>query len=90
MAFSTEVRELAFKMHHHFCGCAPECGLLANEVHHQLANTKPNRKRFPLFIDSIFNACAVNHECHMRAFPLPRIGTNEAEAYEEYLKGVSK
>lgn len=36
------------------------------ELHHRLHNTKPNRKRYPLFINSIFNLWWVSHYWHMK------------------------
>lgn len=37
-----------------------------SEVHHRLHNTKPNRKRYPHFINSIFNLWWVSHYWHMQ------------------------
>lgn len=87
MAFNRETRELAFRIAHGYCQHSNDCAERANEIHHKLSNTQVNRRRFPLFIDSIFNACPINHGCHMGK-PLPRIREHEAEIYEEYLRGL--
>ena len=34
------------------------------DLHHTLHNTKPNRKKFPLLIHSIFNLQLVHHSCN--------------------------
>lgn len=39
------------------------------ELHHaRIHDTRPARKRYPLFVDSIFNVLGVSHGAHM-AFP---------------------
>ena len=38
----------------------------ATDVHHRLHNTKPNRKVFPLFINSVFNLWLVNNDLHLQ------------------------
>lgn len=39
------------------------------ELHHtHIHNTKPNRKRYPLLLNSLWNLYGVNHHYHM-AFP---------------------
>ena len=82
--FSVEVRELAIYMSGGYCMCTPSCGKKLTEFHHKLSNTKGNRKKFPLFIDSLANCCPINRDCHMTK-PLPRIREREALAYEGYL-----
>ena len=36
-----------------------------DEIHHRLANTEPNRGRFPRLIHSLLNLSPVNHRLHM-------------------------
>lgn len=39
---------------------------MPHEIHHaRCHNTKVNRRRYPLFVDSLFNLVAVNHDWHM-------------------------
>ena len=86
--FSEEVREIAMTyLSGGFCMCSPSCNRRATEFHHKLANTKGNREKFPLFLQSIFNCCPINHDCHMSK-GLPRILEREAVAYERYLKSI--
>ena len=41
-------------------------------MHHKhVANTKCNRKAFPLFVDSVWNLVLVDHDAHMSK-PLPK------------------
>ena len=84
MSFPARVRELAYRLGHGYCNCRKDCVKKATQVHHKLPDTKPNRKRFPLFLNSIFNACPINHDCHLTK-PLPTVTEEEAEVYEEYL-----
>jgi hypothetical protein len=87
MPFKGIVRQQSFRLFFGYCGCSKECGEKATQLHHKLSDTIINRKRFPLFIDSVFNACPINHNCHLTK-PLPKISEHEAEVYEEYLEGV--
>ena len=42
------------------------------DMHHRhVENTRTNRKKFPLFVDSIFNLCLVDSNAHMSK-PLPK------------------
>lgn len=80
-----KTRELAFDKANGFCMCRPNCFKKADEIHHMLSNTKVNKQKFPLFIESVFNLCPVNHDCHMSGF-VPRIKDHEAQAYEKWLE----
>lgn len=48
------------------CAIAAAAGSMAQitELHHRLHNTKVNREKYPLFIDSVFNLVAVNYNYH--------------------------
>ncbi len=89
MTFSPETRALAVRLGNGYCQCSVGCTESAQEIHHKLANTKVNQKLFPLFIQSVFNACPINHGCHMTK-PLPRISAHKAGIYEEYLQSIRK
>ncbi len=39
--------------------------------HHHVANTRTNRKKFPLFVHSVLNLCLVDSNAHMSK-PLPK------------------
>jgi hypothetical protein len=85
MTFSQKVRELALRMSHGRCQCSPSCIKPVTEFHHKMANTKVNQRLYPIFLQSIFNCCAIAHSCHMEGRG-PKIRDNEASAYEEYLE----
>jgi len=87
MPFPPSVRKLAYRLGFGYCMCSPDCQKKATQIHHKLPDTKPNRRCFPLFINSIFNACPINHDCHLTK-PLPKISSQEAEVYEGYMKGA--
>lgn len=83
--FSQRTRQLALESSNGKCQCSKECALVANQMHHKVANTKVNNVLYPLFIHSIFNCCPINADCHSSK-PLPRIRDNEAAAFESFLE----
>ena len=80
-----KVRMLAFQLSNGYCMCSEDCTEKADQLHHTLANTKINKKKFPLFVDSIFNLCPINSGCHLTK-PVPRIREQQAILYEQYLQ----
>ena len=62
---------------------------MAEELHHtHLHNTKPNRKRYPMLIDSLWNLTAVSHRAHMERpswAPWPRWSLLECDRREAFL-----
>lgn len=84
-----KTRELAFNLGHGYCMCSKGCTKRATEIHHKLPNTKPNKSKFPLFIESIFNLCPINNCCHLNGI-IPKIGWHEAAIYEEWLRNYVK
>lgn len=58
----------------------------AEELHHTgVHNTKVNRRMYPLYIHSLWNLLAVNHECHMQRGSFGRISYLEAAKREAFL-----
>ncbi len=83
--FSEQVRYDENKAHHGFCR-VKDCVERVHSYHHRLPNTQPNRKKFPLFIQSPFNCAALcfdHHEGHATAGV--DITDLEAEVYERFL-----
>ena len=81
-----EVREMVFRGQLGYCygsGCLEK----AVELHHRVANTKPNKKFFPLFIDSPFNLVGLCKKCHEH-YKEHNITPDMAIVYEEYLRRV--
>ena len=62
-------------------GCA-----LPEELHHRLHNTKVNRRLYPLFINSVWNLYAVNHNYHMMYGSFGNISVLEAGKREAFLQ----
>ena len=59
---------------------------ICTELHHKLHNTKVNRKKYPLFIHSLLNLVAVNHDMHMAHPSYAKISNLQAGKYEAFLK----
>jgi hypothetical protein len=83
-------RQFTFMIRHqHFnCAIAASQGAYApvTELHHKLANSRVNRSRFPLLIDSLFNLVAVNHGYHMANGSFQRMSVLEACKREAFLE----
>jgi hypothetical protein len=57
------------------------------DLHHRMRNTKGNRKRYPLLIDSIENLEAVHHTCHIDHHgSCGKLTDLEAEAIEKMMR----
>ena len=70
--------------------CVTDCTHQASEAHHALPNTKVNNKKYPLFINSVFNirpVCKKHHE-HYTMHPELRVSERLATVYEQALKEV--
>ncbi len=87
--FSQQTRSLAVRIGNGYCQCSVGCVKPAQELHHKLANTKVNQKLYPVFLQSIFNACPISRNCHASK-PLPRVREHEAAIFEEYLTNLRK
>ncbi len=55
-------------------------------LHHRLSRSKWAKKKFPLFIDSVWNLMAVNHDWHMKWPGFGRISFIEANDREAFLE----
>lgn len=88
--FSQEVRDLILNAYNYYC-CVDGCVNRAEEIHHALHNTKLNQKKYPLFIQSIFNARPICKSCHERYSQFKgqlEVTEKQADAYEKYLKSL--
>jgi hypothetical protein len=56
------------------------------ELHHRCHRVGWAVKRFPLFIDSVWNLMAVNHDAHMQWPSFGKISYEEAERREKFLQ----
>lgn len=57
------------------------------DLHHRLRNTQGNRKKYPLFMDSILNLEAVHHGCHINHHgKCGKMSLLQAELAEKYLR----
>ena len=70
------------------CPIAKEQGEIArvDALHHRHHQTKWARKKFPLFIDSMFNLMPVNNAYHLIRGSYGRISELQAMKYEMFLQ----
>lgn len=83
--FSEEVKQQVYEMQNGYCftiGCINKI----HSVHHKLQDTKYNEKKFPLFLNSVFNAIGLCYDCHKQKQHLYRVTEKIAEVYEEFLR----
>jgi hypothetical protein len=57
-----------------------------DSLHHLCHNTKVNRKRYPLFIDSLLNLMPVSSHYHLKNPSYGKIMDRQAEKYERFLE----
>lgn len=82
--FNNEIKEQLLNCYNGYCsiqGCLNK----ANSVHHMLKNSAYNRKKYPLFVHSIFNAKLLCEYHHTQKQFLFKINDREAQMYEDYL-----
>jgi len=60
------------------------------DLHHMLSKTKHNKKKFPLFIDSLLNLRILHSACHLTKIGGYRIRERQAQKYEDFLKKHEK
>jgi hypothetical protein len=80
--FSAEVKQEVMDAYYGFCWL---CQNKATEVHHRLSNSISHKAMFPLFLNSIFNAAALDRDCHINGKHVLDIPNKLAMAYEVYL-----
>ena len=56
------------------------------DLHHGMHNSKWARKKFPLFINSLFNLFLVHHDEHMKHPSACKVTEIEATRYERFLE----
>lgn len=67
--------------------CQKELLIGTTDLHHKMRNTKGNRKRYPLLIDSIYNLELIHHNCHIsKHSSCGMMWDIEAEKLEKILK----
>jgi len=85
ITFSNKVKQDILEAQNGMCRVL-NCYEPIHSIHHKLPNTKVNRKLYPNFIDSVFNAVGLCFSCHTNNTHLFRISEKEARVYENYLK----
>ncbi len=71
--------------------CANEgCYEKIHSTHHKLHDNVTNQFKFPLFIDSIFNAIGLCMKCHRDFSHKFRITIAMAELFENYLRKMKE
>ena len=87
--FSEEVRREVYEAQNCMCG-AIGCLEHADSCHHRVHNTATNRKLYPRFIHSPFNAVYLCNKCHdSEAIQQFKIPYKVAAMYEKYLQEVT-
>ncbi len=89
--FSEYTTKLALLMNHGFC-TINHCLDAAVDFHHKLPNTKLNNKKYPLFVQSIFN-CALlcrRHHNNYSSINELKISEPQAEGYEKWLQNFKE
>ena len=87
--FSEEIKIQIAEAQNHFCA---EIGCLEpiHSIHHKLHDTVANQVKFPLLINSVFNAvglCFLGHKNHSHKF---RITVKIAELFENFLRELKE
>lgn len=85
--FPQEIQLKIYEAQRGFC-IIVDCVEPIHSTHHKLHNTKLNRKRFPLFIDSPMNGVGLCYKCHRDKNHLFKITFMEAIVYENWLQGL--
>jgi len=85
--FSNKVKQAIMDAQNGFCGMK-DCYIQIHSIHHKLHNTEYNRKRFPLFLQSPFNAVGLCAKCHRDYSRHFEVSEFEAEMYEEFLNDL--
>ncbi len=84
--FPEEVRQSINYSQNGFCK-TPGCYDIIIDYHHRLANTAPNRKKYPKFLSSPMNAVGLCRNCHDgSAKEQFKITLKEGEVYEKWLE----
>lgn len=89
--FSEFTINLAKQLAYGFCqveGCINP----AIDLHHRLSNTKLNNKKYPLFVQSIFNCfviCREHHDNYSLLLNI-KITDQQAQAYETWLENYKE
>ena len=88
--FSPETKQDINYSQNGFCK-TPGCYDIIIDYHHRLANTKANRKKFPLLINAVYNCIGLCRTCHDGAAKEQfKITLKLAEVYEKALEEMGK
>ena len=86
MKEKTFSREVKMAIAEAYSGYCANCHLPATDFHHRIHNTKGNRKKFPLFIQSPMNCVPLCRKCHDQYHWKFDIPERVAEVYEKWLE----
>ena len=84
MTFSDKVKKYVLEAQNGYChhnGCVSR----VHSIHHKLPQTKHNKKMYPLFIHSPFNAVGLCDFHHREMAHVFHIDNKHAEMYEKWL-----
>ena len=84
--FSRETREAMLEAYNGYSVLSFDKAI---EFHHRVPNTKPNQRRFPNFLQSVFNCAPLSRRDHIERKHELDIPIKVADAYEETLRKLS-
>ena len=78
-----------------YAGQCAECGATDNfEIHHKISNSKVNRRKYPLLIDSPLNLIPLcnnmENGCHEKTKHIHKIREREADTLEAWLQDLAE
>jgi len=88
MGVSQETYESVMNLYNYRCD---NCGTNQDiQLHHRKEDSKPNNKKYPLFLHSPFNLVALcggfANNCHEKQKYRYKIPDRDCDVYEEYLR----
>ena len=85
LTFSNKVKEGVIAAQEGYCkGCLSKI----HSIHHKLSNNKANRRLFPKYLHSPFNAIGLCEYHHKERSHEYKVTIKEAEMYETYLRNI--
>lgn len=85
--FSEKTKQQIVTAQNNYCAMI-NCTNKIHSIHHKLHDNKANEKKFPLFLNSPFNAIGLCFSCHKSNQHLFRVTTQMAQVYEDYLQAL--
>jgi len=85
--FSQKTRIKMYHAYNRFCSIEG-CTERPDDFHHIMPNTETNQKKYPNYIQSVFNCVPICREHHVNN--KPKISEKVVEVYESELERIKK